>query len=339
MIGLGEATDSDYSALAFCQSPVARPDPSDRSLVAMRSISLKSQKFSPPFGTLCVPVIATDLWWRISTSTVSVRPILTDLRRMILEVVRTYHFLTTEQCYDVVFRGARRPSDERGLRRALQLMTEAGLLKRSRIVLDRPNDSFLRTSYCYRLASRGREALGVEPGDAPAGSWSLVHDTRVTAFHIALQRSIDPRTHRLYWLQRDLARTVKPDALFALTDLREPRTQSTFYYFLEVERSRQGHYRAGASGLVTKLKTYAEYRRSPQVRADWKHFTDFRVVVVLPTKERAKNVVEKLRHTLPQPIFWITSEDAYREGLAGAVFAVPTSTDARRIITVGGTEA
>src|SRR5207244_3110799 len=154
-----------------------------------------------------------------------------------------------------------RDTARRGVRRLLTLLHRAGLVERSRYVLDDPRDPFLRYQHCYRLSHSGRAAIG--RGNAPAekSPASLPHELGITAFHIALAASMPP-THRLYWRQTDLKHGVNPDALFAITDTTEPRESSTYYYFLEVERSRQGHYRGGESGLLAKLRRYSEYRKS-----------------------------------------------------------------------------
>lgn len=60
-----------------------------------------------------------------------------------------------------------------------------------------------------------------------------------------------------------------------------PENESTSYYFLEVEKSRQGSYRDGKSGLLRKLERYAEYHGSDRCLKEWGWFDEFRVLIVV----------------------------------------------------------
>ena len=223
------------------------------------------------------------------------RTVMTDRRREALAALAEYHYLTTSDFYRVL-----QIDDlhaERGVRRMLMLLHRAGLVERSRYAIDNPSDPFLRYQFCYQLARAGRDAIGrgeVAWEKSPA---SLAHELGITKFHIALARAV-PETHKLFWRQTDLKRTVNPDALFALTDTTREGERSWYYYFLEVERSRQGHYRNGESGLLAKLRRYADYRRTERCRAEWQRFSDFRVVVVLANRERQENLLRVLRARL-----------------------------------------
>jgi hypothetical protein len=238
---------------------------------------------------------------------------MTALRKKALSFLADYHYLTTPQFYVLLERNGE--IERRGVRRLLTLLHRAGLVERSRYVIDQRDDPFLRYQHCYRLIGRGNVAAEKSPG-------SLPHELGITAFHIALARSI-PATRRLYWRQTDLKHGVNPDALFALTDATEPRESSTYYYFLEVERSRQGHYRGGESGLLAKLRRYGEYRKSARCRAEWKHFSDFRVVVVLANRERQENLLRVLETRLSTSTIWTTTAEDVERCITGAVFRAP----------------
>ena len=251
----------------------------------------------------------------------SARPVLTDLRRDALGQLAEFHYLTTPQFYEVL--GARTESERRGIRRMLLLLERTGLVRRSRYTIDTAADPFLRYQFCYRLSQRGLAALGraerIEK--APA---SIAHEVGITDFHLALAAAAGASgTHRLYWEQNNLRRTVNPDALFALTDRAQPAALSTFYYFLEIERQRQGHYRNGVSALMAKLQRYAAYRRTPQCRREWLYFSDFRVVVVVETEERCANLLRTLNSALPQKFIWITTRERVRKEIGGAIFRAP----------------
>lgn len=252
--------------------------------------------------------------------TAGARAVLTDLRREALGALAEYHYLTTSDFYRVL--GIENAHAERGVRRMLMLLHRARLVERSRYAIDNPDDPFLRYQFCYRLSRAGREAIGrgeVAYEKSPA---SLAHELGITSFHASLVRALPP-THKLFWRQTDLKRTVNPDALLALTDTTRSREHSTYYYFLEVERSRQGHYRNGESGLLAKLRRYCEYRRTERCRTEWKHFSDFRVLVILANRERQENLLRVLRARLANGIIWTTTANDVVRNLTGAVFRAP----------------
>jgi hypothetical protein len=266
------------------------------------------------------------------------RAIVTNLRREALALLADYQYLTTPQFY--VLLGRTGETEQRGVRRMLTLLHRAHLVERSRYVLDNPDDPFLRYQHCYRLSRSGCAAIARGGAAAEKSPASLPHELGITAFHVALATAL-PATHRLYWRQTDLKHNVNPDALFALTDATQPRESSTFYYFLEVERSRQGHYRGGESGLLAKLRRYSDYRKSAQCRADWKHFSDFRVVVVLANRERQENLLHALQTKLCTPIIWTATTADIERCVTGAVFRAPpdfTSTSHSLFgLPIGGT--
>ena len=266
----------------------------------------------------------------------SARNVLTDRRREALALVAEYHYLTTPDFYELL--AAEGEHERRGIRRMLMLLARAGLVVRSRYTIDRPSDPFLRYQHCYRLSRAGREAVGRGQAAIEKSPASLAHELGITAFHIALAKAL-PATHRLYWRQTDLKRSVNPDALFALTDTTKPRDGSTFYYFLEVERSRQGHYRGGESGLIAKLRRYADYRRSDQCRREWQHFSDFRVVVVLANAERRENLLRALGTRLPDRAIWTAAQEDIERNVGGAIFYAPTDPNGHSLFetTTGGT--
>jgi len=249
----------------------------------------------------------------------SARPVLTGFRRTALERLADYHYITTSQFYDVLDAGSE--SERRGIRRMLLLLERAGLVRRSRYTIDKPFDRFLRYQFCYRLSREGLAALGRGGERIEKTPSSIAHEVAVTAFHLALAGELAGSSrHRLYWEQTNLRRTVNPDALFALTDTTQPASLSTFYYFLEIERLRQGHYRNGVSGLMTKLKRYAAYRRTPQCHREWRYFSDFRVVVVVETEDRCANLHRTLAESLPQRFIWLTTAENARSRIGGTIF-------------------
>lgn len=246
--------------------------------------------------------------------------ILTVLRRRVLALLADFHYLRTPDFYRLL--EISDPNAQRGVRRGLMLLARSGLVLRSRQAIDDPNDPFLRYQHCYRLSRAGSRAIGGGQAAIEKSPASIDHELLITDFHIALS-SHASTTHRVYWRQTDLKRTVHPDALFALTNITRPREQSTIYYFLEAEYSRQGHYRAGESGLLTKLRRYGEYRKSATCREEWKHFSDFRVIVLLRTRERQENLLRVLAKRLPNKAFWTTTVGDVQRDITGPIFRGP----------------
>lgn len=235
-----------------------------------------------------------------------------------------YHYLRTPDFYRLL--EISDPHAQRGVRRALMLLARAGLVLRSRQAIDDPGDAFLRYQHCYRLSRAGSRAIGGGQAAIEKSPASIDHELLITDFHIALS-SKTPATHRVYWRQTDLKRTVHPDALLAITNTTRPRELSTFYYFLEAEYSRQGHYRAGESGLITKLRRYSEYRRSAACREEWQHFSDFRVIVLLRTRERQENLLRVLKEKLPTKAIWTTTTEDVQRDITGPIFRGPPDPD------------
>lgn len=249
--------------------------------------------------------------------------IVTPQRQDVLNLLAEYHYLRTSDIYALLGVRAGFVTRERAVRRVLMLMHRAGLVYRKPYVTSSVGDRFLRYEHCYSISRRGARALGqgrVTPEKSPL---SIVHEVEISCFHRALAETVSATTFALRWWQTDLKRTVNPDALFAVTDRTKPRESSTRYYFLEIEKSRQGHYRNGESALVTKLRRYADYRRTERCRADWQYFADFRVAVVVKNAERQKNLLQELAKRFPQRFIWTTTEPEYRQGMGARIFRTP----------------
>jgi hypothetical protein len=102
---------------------------------------------------------------------------------------------------------------------------------------------------------------------------------------------------------------VNPDALFGLKDRDKPEGRNTTYFFLEVVRSRESDYRQQQSYFLRKMYAFLAYHRQGKHRARY-GITNFRVVVLTPTKQRAFNLCQKLRDAgLPLKRFWFADFD------------------------------
>ena len=237
---------------------------------------------------------------------------LTSKRAAFLNLFRDTPHITTEHAY--MLTEANTPTQQRATRRFLKLLFEAGYLHRELLVI-REVSPLPHFQYSYRLSKHG--AKEVHGHSSPERSpFSLAHDAEITAFHIALKAL----PGRLWWKQHDLRKSVNPDAVFGLApDSKTPAS----YFFLEIERSRQGHYRNGQSGLITKLRRYAAYRGSDACRREFIHFDDFHVIVVVKNTERQRNLLDQLAMALPSPFIWTTTDADYRRDMLGEIFLSP----------------
>jgi hypothetical protein len=220
--------------------------------------------------------------------------------------------ITTQQAY--VLLDAQTATQQRATRRFLTLMHAAGYLLRE-LLVTKHTSPLPHFQYSYRLSKYGaKEVHGSFSAEKSPGS--LGHDSEITAFHIALRNY----PGKVWWKQDDLKRTVNPDAVFGLA---KDATAPASYFFLEIERSRQGHYRDGDSGLVAKLRRYEAYRRSPDCRREYKHFDDYRVIVVVANAARQRNLLQKLAGILPSPFIWTVTIEECETDMLGKIFRTP----------------
>lgn len=195
--------------------------------------------------------------------------------------------------------------------------------------------------YGYRLWFLTRKGLdlALERGWLQRRLWAednrsnknFRHELLLTEFHLAMKRAF---AERLTWKQRDLYDRwaegkfdrVNPDALFAITD-----GEREHWFFLELENSRQTKYRDKESNLLQKGRSYVGYYDSGGFQKKW-GIDNFRVMLILPTPEKAKNICAKYREVgagLERARFWITSQS---EMLAvnGSIFITPKDFEDKR---------
>jgi hypothetical protein len=271
----------------------------------------------------------------------------TPLRRAFLDLLVEYVNLTTNDFYRLIPSKGTETSDadvrkeesrERAIRQALKTLAERGVLVRRRWFDDERTDTpFPVAVSVYSLSKEGLQLArekGISNGqgkhaeDSSRRNESVGHELAITRFHLALDRL--PR--KVLWRQTDLRRTVNPDALFEIvaTD-----GQSAHYYFLEIEKSKQGHYRNGESGLMKKLRLYHEYQGSEACKRDWRHFNRFRVIVVVKNEERRQNLLLALAEKLNTRTFWITTEAACQADISEEIFLTPRDYRERAYSLIG----
>jgi len=237
--------------------------------------------------------------------------LITPHRREILELLEEYHYLRTKHFYALLAKTTVGSVQtwQRSVRRSLHLAERAGLLTHEEIHERLPN---------RRSGFNHSESIYYRSGDrSPA---SLKHDIAVTEFHLALKTALSLTGNiRLRWVQTNLRRgALNPDAAFGIQS-----SSGVTWFFLEVEKSRQGHYRRHEnSGLVQKLQQYDSIS-SAEVQRDW-GFDDFRVVVMVENARRAVNLVQKVATILPFRFIWIGATDvANQVGICAGIFFTP----------------
>jgi hypothetical protein len=201
------------------------------------------------------------------------------------------------------------------LRRRLRQLHENGYVQRLSLPLARealtasPPDQFV-----YYLGRRGVDAAKHygyadenERYNPEKKIALLIHDLTITEVHLALERAAQatPNLTLSLWEQRltllldrvehkTEVLSVNPDAFFGLTNKDRPEGENTTYFFLEMVLARETEYAQGESYFMRKMRAYFEYYRQQKCRERW-GVTNFRVITVAPTKERAQNLCRKLK--------------------------------------------
>jgi len=165
-------------------------------------------------------------------------------------------------------------------------------------------EGFVPFNWMYWLSDKGAKMLQART-NTEKSPYSLPHEQDISRAHLAFSK-LEGR--ELYWRQDDLKHTIHPDALIGLSNPNLPEDESTTYFFLEIERSKQGHYREGKSGLIMKLLRFQNYRKTTKCVQEW-GFDNFYVLLVLKNEERRQNLLSKLRTILPYRTYMLTTQD------------------------------
>ena len=242
---------------------------------------------------------------------------LTKRRLEILNILAEYRYLTTNQ-YKMIL-GIKNDSQRRALQEVLCRGWRAGLLNRGKVVDYEDFRGFTPYELVYWFTKFGCEQIGKGTFNEEKSPRTLEHEVAISDCHMKLQTLCAENSLPFSWQQKDLKKTVHPDALFSITYPEPEYDNSVFHYFLEIEKSKQGHYRDGESGLLKKLRRYYEYYHSEQCMEDW-GFETFHVLVVVRNDIRASNLLQALSTKLPSKMFWVATQDA---DLSKRVFLTP----------------
>lgn len=213
------------------------------------------------------------------------------------------------------------------LRRRLRQLVKQVYIERLTLPLQReapigsPPDGFV-----YQIAPRGivkAKEYGFADDDyrytREKSNLFLRHDLLITKIHLTIELATrgtplelvaweQRRAVLLDWADHESGRlSVNPDALFGLKDREKPEGQNTTYFFLEVVRSRESDYQAQQSYFMRKMNAFHAYHRQGKHSARY-GITNFRVVILTPTKQRALNLCKKLQEAgLASKRFWFAS--------------------------------
>jgi len=246
-------------------------------------------------------------------------------KHKLLELFAEFFCLRTQDAAGLVRNRAVTESDRRSVRRTLSILHRDGLLYREPF-FDVEHDQG-GAGYVYGLSAKGVVHALRNGYSTPSTKTldehsirTLDHELELTSFHLALHRLCFGRGLRYSWRQTNLKHTIHPDALFHIADPANPG--KTFCYFLEVERSKLGNYRNGEPQILRKLRKYYEYFNSTHCEKEW-GFRQYRVIVVQRTELRREGLLKVLREKCNHRMFWLTTEAAYRDDIAGAIFKTP----------------
>jgi len=250
---------------------------------------------------------------------------LTKHTRQTLATLAEYFCVRTNDAALIIRDRTPNENDKRTLRFTLKLLHKAGLANRIPYLdLERESGG---VAYVYGLSDKGvRYCRDLYDGRMKTfddhSQRTLDHELEISLFHIALKKLCAKRNLTLYWQQDDLKCTVNPDAMFAITDPSKPEGKNTFYYFLEIERAKMGHYIDGESSIMRKLGKFYEYYGTEKCRKEW-GVEQFRVVVVQRTADKRYNLLAALNRQFNHRMFWLTTEQLYKEDIGAAIFKTP----------------
>ena len=242
-----------------------------------------------------------------------------------LAIFAEFFCLRTKDAAALVRERPATESDERSVRRTLSVLWRDGFLFRvPHLDPDRERGG---AGYVYGLSDKGvhyafREGYATRATKTldEHSIRTLDHELAITSFHIALHRLCGRLGLRYAWRQTHLKHTVHPDALFWVADPEDPG--KAYCYFLEIERAKLGNYKNGEPQILRKLQAYYEYFNSTDCEKEW-GFRRYRVIIVQRTDARRAGLLTSLQRNCNHRMFWLTTEAAIREDLAGPIFLTP----------------
>lgn len=248
--------------------------------------------------------------------------------RQLFEVLRNYKHLNAPMLSELTGRSVR------ALNFRLLTLRKAGYLRS--LPLPFSDTPINPGPLVHFLTQKGLDfawkTFGIGDGKATGNdektNKNLEHELDLTNWHRALEKELPKHgCELLSWEQdahviRDGVEdgSIVPDAFIGIRHGDRPKGKDGAYLFVENERSKAGHYENGRSNLLRKFDAYEEYAAGG-FRERW-GINNFRVVVVLPSMERVKTLIETMkddRHLNPER-FWLTSRDQMDNSICDLIF-------------------
>jgi hypothetical protein len=264
----------------------------------------------------------------------------------ILKLVYQYRFLNSDH-----IRALMNDHNSKAITQRLTKLYRAGYLDRplEQVRLYYKYDQQGSSPIIYALGQRGARILGENGYEINQSDWArnnreirernLLHDLGVANFGVTLKLAIEktPNTSLFYWLQdrqdrdrikdtvmvKNEKQTLIPDAVFRI---QHPQGRPLFFleYYREILTNNKRY-------LEEKLLRYCYYydqdRHNKKYQAK-----NFRVITLVPTKDRVKNLLSLIRDWKDSPLlsyrFWFVTTDDFKvdqpQTILEPIFRVPT---------------
>jgi Replication-relaxation len=226
----------------------------------------------------------------------------------IFKFVAEYQFITPEIMAECTGR------DLKTIQKRMQYLCEANYLNRQR--RDR------LSPFVYFLGEEGAK-LAYELGYIPIlrfikkkSAMTINHDLDITNFHRLIIRSFGDiqweqwRGDSKYLVEAE-GESFIPDGHFVLDGQ---------FFFVERVRSYESEYEDGESNIEKKFRIYSAYK--DEFRRKY-GYDDYRVLWLMPTRERAKRILEKMETKYPFRRFYVTDEESYTKRIEGKIWWTP----------------
>jgi hypothetical protein len=240
----------------------------------------------------------------------------------ILELLARYYYLTTADLMRLLGRS------DSSIRRSLRNLKASGFTKVKYI--EQKNIYFLTPNGEAQAKHYG---LASEDFFAKNGTGIIEHDYNITRFHLAL---VGP--HLSYWNQPIEKEVFGAGAIFPDAVLTLKTEKGSSLFFLEMVRANDSKHKQGKSYFQRNLEDYLAYYDSYRDSQNPHGFTNFRVLIIVPTKRRVEELIKKLssHEQLATRRFWITDYESCFDPakVLSAIWTTPSPKDYQRLYSL-----
>jgi len=236
----------------------------------------------------------------------------------ILKAFASYQFLTVELASQVLKR------NEIAVRRRLRNLFDGGILNRVTASGERSLPHLSPEPFVYFLDEKGG-IQAAELGYLPSPRWiesksrmTISHDLEITKFHLALEKKLHGEGFILDWKQWRGELKDQAEGSAFIPDAMAVFNENAF--FLEIVKANESEYHNGESNIERKFALYNSYRERFREKYG---MDDFRVLWVLPTKERVLRLLAKIEDRFPYRRFYLTDEASYQKNVLGKIWWTP----------------